>query len=149
MRYLVVPERIAVQVDHAFTSPQVTAPPVRPTKDNVPRQKSNVRPLPKTTAASTGSSQQNNNQNRQPSKTVGTQPQQLQATAGNSTTISESNCKGGGPGSGTRSQQRGTSKEPITAIIFPKNICRVLPLSGRSGEKFRDGSEHFFRRRFE
>ena len=137
MRYLVVPERIAVQVDHAFTSPQVTAPPVRPTKDNVPRQKSNVRPLPKTTAANTGSSQQNNNQNRQPSKTVGTQPQQLQATAGKAprsprTTQAEGQVA-------ARASNKEETKEPLKRSFFPK-ISAGLSAVGQEWQKFRNGS---------
>ena len=137
MRYLVVPERIAVQVDHAFTSPQVTAPPVRPTKDNVPRQKSNVRPLPKTTAASLRSSQQNNNQNRQTSKTVATQPQQLQATAGNvprsqRTTQAEGQVA-------ARASNKEETKEPLKRSFFPK-ISAGLSAVGQEWQKFRNGS---------
>jgi hypothetical protein len=137
MRYLVVPERIAVQVDHAFTSPQVTAPPVRPTKDNVPRQKSNVRPLPKTTAASLRSSQQNNNQNRQTSKTVATQPQQLQATAGNvprsqRTTQAEGQVA-------ARAANKEETKEPLKRSFFPK-ISAGLSAVGQEWQKFRNGS---------
>ena len=137
MRYLVVPERIAVQVDHAFTSPQVTAPPVRPTKGNVPRQKSNVRPLPKTTAASLRSSQQNNNQNRQTSKTVATQPQQLQATAGNAprsqrTTQAEGQVA-------ARASNKEETKEPLKRSFFPK-ISAGLSAVGQEWQKFRNGS---------
>ena len=51
MRYLVVPERIAVQVDQAFTKPQQVARPARPATAASPVQSGNVQPLPKTTAA--------------------------------------------------------------------------------------------------
>jgi hypothetical protein len=137
MRYLVVPERIAVQVDHAFTSPQVTAPPVRPTKDNVPRQKSNVRPLPKTTAASIRSSQQNNNQNRQTSKTVATQPQQLQATAGNPPRSQRTTQAGGQVAA--RASNKEETKEPLKRSFFPK-ISAGLSAVGQEWQKFRNGS---------
>jgi hypothetical protein len=138
MRYLVVPERIAVQVDHAFTRPQEMVPPVRPSKTNVPPKRSNVRPLPKTTAASARSSQQNLNQNRQMPKTAATpRPQQLQATAGNAprskgTAKAESQVA-------TRAANKETSKEPIRRSFFPK-ISAGLSAVGQEWREFRDGA---------
>ena len=137
MRYLVVPERIAVQVDHAFTSPQVMAPPVRPSKTNVPSKKSNVRPLPKTAAAGTRSLQPKINQNLQtPKTTVTPRPQQLQATAGNpprpqATAKAESQVA-------TRGANKETSKEPIRRSFFPK-ISAGLSAMGQEWREFRDG----------
>jgi hypothetical protein len=137
MRYLVVPERIAVQVDHAFTKPQVMVPPVRPSKTNVPPKRSNVRPLPKTTAASTRSSQQNTNQNRQTTKTAATpRPQQLQATAGN-TPRSKGTAKAENQVA-TRAANKETSKEPIRRAFFPK-ISAGLSAVGQEWREFRDG----------
>ena len=137
MRYLVVPERIAVQVDHAFTRPQVMVPPVRPSKTNVPSKRSNVRPLPKTTAASTRSSQQNSNQNRQTPKTAATpRPQQLQATAGN-TPRSKGTAKAESQVA-TRTANKETSKEPIRRSFFPK-ISAGLTAVGQEWREFRDG----------
>ena len=136
MRYLVVPERIAVQVDHAFTSPQVMAPPVRSSK-SVPSKKSNVRPLPKTAAAGTRSLQPNINQNRQTPKTAATpRPQQLRATAGNppqpqATAKAESRVA-------TREANKETSKEPIRRSFFPK-ISAGLSAMGQEWREFRDG----------
>ena len=117
MRYLVVPERIAVQVDHAFTRPQVMVPPVRPSKTNVPPKRSNVRPLPKTAATP--------------------RPQQLQATAGNAprskgTAKAESQVA-------TRAANKETSKEPIRRSFFPK-ISAGLSAVGQEWREFRDGA---------
>jgi len=137
MRYLVVPERIAVQVDHAFTSPQEMVPPVRPSKANVPSKKSNVRPLPKTVAASTKSLQPNINQNRQMPKTVATRrPQQLQATAGNPPQP-QATAKAGSQVA-TRGADKETSKEPVRRSFFPK-ISAGLSAMGQEWREFRDG----------
>ena len=137
MRYLVVPERIAVQVDHAFTSPQVLAPPVRPSKTNVPSKKSNVRPLPKTATTNTRLLQPNINQNRQTPKTAATPPpQRLQATAGNpprpQATVKAENQVA------TRGANKETSKEPIRRSFFPK-ISAGLSAVGQEWREFRDG----------
>ncbi len=116
MRYLVVPERIAVQVDHAFTNPQVMAPPVRPSKTNVPSKKSNVRPLPKTAATR--------------------RPQQLQATAGNPPRP-QATVKAGSQVA-TRAADKETLKEPIRRSFFPK-ISAGLSAMGQEWREFRDG----------
>ena len=141
MRYLVVPERIAVQVDQAFTTPQQVTPPARPAKATRPVQGNNVQPLPKTTAARTRSSQQTVLQNRQPPKaSAPSQARQLQATTGNAPR-SQRNPNGERSSQvASRESNKDTSKEPLLRSFFPK-ISAGLSAVGQEWRGFRDGTE--------
>ena len=136
MRYLVVPERIAVQVDHAFTSPQQVVPPTRSTKTASPAQGNNVQPLPKTTAARTRSSQQTVLKNRQsPNATP-----QMQATAGNPPRPQRNSNREGSSQIAARESNNETSKEPTLRSFFP-NISAGLSAMGQEWRELRDGTE--------
>ena len=136
MRYLVVPERIAVQVDHAFTSPQQVVPPTRSTKTASPAQGNNVQPLPKTTAARTRSSQQTVLKNRQAPNA--TPP--LQATAGNPPRPQRNSNREGSSQIAARESSKETSKEPTLRSFFPK-ISAGLSAMGQEWRELRDGTE--------
>lgn len=136
MRYLVVPERIAVQVDHAFTSPQQVAPPTRSAKTAAPAQGNNVQPLPKTTAARTRSSQQTVLKNRQaPNATP-----LLQATAGNPQRPQRNSNREGSNQIAARESNEETSKEPTLRSFFPK-ISAGFSAMGQEWRELRDGIE--------
>ena len=136
MRYLVVPERIAVQVDQAFTSPQQVAPPTRPAKAAAPTQGNKVKPLPKTTAARMRTSQQTVLKNRQSPKA--TSP--LQATAGNAPRSKRNSERESSSQVATRESNKETSKEPLLRSFFPK-ISAGLSAVGQEWREFRDGTE--------
>ena len=136
MRYLVVPERIAVQVDHAFTSPQQVAPPTRPTKAATPTQGNRVKSLPKTTAARTRTSQQTVLNNRQAPKA--TPP--LQATAGNAPRAKQNSERERSSQVAARESNKATPKEPLLRSFFPK-ISAGLSAVGQEWRDFRDGTE--------
>jgi hypothetical protein len=136
MRYLVVPERIAVQVDHAFTSPQQVAPPTRSAKTAAPAQGNNVQPLPKTTAARTRSSQQTVLKNRQAPNA--TPP--LQATAGNQPRSQRNSNREGSSQIASRESNKETSKEPTLGSFFPK-ISAGLSAMGQDWRELRDGTK--------
>ena len=141
MRYLVVPERIAVQVDQAFTMPQQVTPPARPTKAAPPVQGNNVQPLPKTTAARTGSPQQTVLQNRPaPKASAPSQARQLQATAGNAPRSQRSPNRESSSKVASRESNKETSKEPLLRSFFPK-ISAGLSAVGQEWREFRDGTE--------
>ena len=136
MRYLVVPERIAVQVDHAFTSPQQVVPPTRPAKTAAPGQVNNVQPLPKTTAARTRSSQQTVLKNRQTPNA--TRP--VQATAGSPPRPQRNSDREGSSQIAARESNKETSKEPTLRSFFPK-ISAGLSAMGKEWRELRDGTE--------
>lgn len=136
MRYLVVPERIAVQVDHAFTSPQQVAPPTRSAKTATPAQGNNVQPLPKTTAARTRSSQQTVLKNRQSPNA--TPP--MQATAGNPPRPQRNSNREGSSQIAARESNNETSKEPTLRSFFP-NISAGLSAMGQEWRELRYGTE--------
>ena len=136
MRYLVVPERIAVQVDQAFTSPQQVTPPTRPAKAAAPTQGHKVKPLPKTTAARMRTSQQTVLKNRQAPKA--TSP--LQATAGNAPRSKRNSERESSSQVATRESKKETSKEPLLRSFFPK-ISAGLSAVGQEWREFRDGTE--------
>ena len=140
MRYLVVPERIAVQVDQAFTKPQQVARPARPATAASPVQSGNVQPLPKTTAARTKSSQQTVLKSRQAPKTVTTkQAQQLQATAGNAPRSQQRSNQESPSQVASRESITDTPKEPLLRSLFPK-ISAGLSAVGEEWRGFRDGT---------
>jgi len=136
MRYLVVPERIAVQVDHAFTSPQQVAPPTRPAKAATPTQDNRVKSLPKTTAARTRTSQQTVLNNRQAPKA--TPP--LQATVGNAPRAKQNSERERSSQVAARESNKATPKEPLLRSFFPK-ISAGLSAVGQEWRDFRDGTE--------
>ena len=136
MRYLVVPERIAVQVDHAFTSPQQVEPPTRPAKAAARTQGNKVKPLPKTTAARTKTSQQTVLKNRPEPKAV----LPLQATAGNAPRSSGNSERESSSQVAARESSKETSKEPLLRSFFPK-ISAGLSAVGQEWREFRDGTE--------
>ena len=136
MRYLVVPERIAVQVDQAFTTPQQVTPPSRPVKAAAPAQSNNVRPLPKTTAARTKSSQQTVLKNRQAPNTTPL----LQASAGNPPRSKRNSDREGSSQIAARESNKETSKDPTFRSFFPK-ISAGLSAMGQEWREFRDGTE--------
>ena len=141
MRYLVVPERIAVQVDQAFTTPQQVTPPARPVKAAPPVQGNNVQPLPKTTAARTRSSQQTVLQNRPaPKASAPSQSRQLQATAGNAPRSQRNPKRERSSQVASREPDKDTSKEPLLRSFFPK-ISAGLSAVGQEWRGFRDGTE--------
>ncbi len=141
MRYLVVPERIAVQVDQAFTMPKQSTPPARPAKAAPPMQGNNVQPLPKTTAARTGPSQQTVLQNRPaPKASAPSQAPQLQATAGNAPRLQQSPNKESSSQLASRESNKKTSKEPLLRSFFPK-ISAGISAVGQEWRGFRDGTE--------
>lgn len=135
MRYLVVPERIAVQVDQAFTKPQQVARPARPAKAASPAQSGNVQPLPKTTAARTKSSQQTVLKSRQ----APPQAQQLQATAGNAPRSKQRSNQESPSQIASRESKNDTPKEPLLRSLFPK-ISAGLSAVGEEWRGFRDGT---------
>ena len=136
MRYLVVPERIAVQVDHAFTSPQQVAPPARPAKAATPTQGNRVKSLPKTTAARTKTSQQTVLNNRQAPKATPL----LQATAGNAPRAKQNSERERSSQVAARESNKVTPKEPLLRSFFPK-ISAGLSAVGQEWRDFRDGTE--------
>ncbi len=141
MRYLVVPERIAVQVDQAFTTPQQMKPPARPVKAAPPVQGNNVQPLPKTTAARTRSSQQTVLQKRPaPKASAPSRSRQLQATAGNAPRSQRNPNRESSSQVASRETDKGTSKEPLLRSFFPK-ISAGLSAVGQEWRGFRDGTE--------
>lgn len=141
MRYLVVPERIAVQVDQAFTTPQQVTPPTRPVKAAPPVQGNNVQPLPKTTAARTRSSQQTVLQKRPSLKgSAPSQSGQLQATAGNAPRSQRNPNRESSSQVASRKPDKGMSKEPLLRSFFPK-ISAGLSAVGQEWRGFRDGTE--------
>ncbi len=141
MRYLVVPERIAVQVDQAFTMPKQSTPPARPAKAAPPMQGNNVQPLPKTTAARTGPSQQTVLQNRPaPKASAPSQAPQLQATAGNAPRLQQSPNRESSSQLASRESNKKTSKEPLLRSFFPK-ISAGISAVGQEWRGFRDGTE--------
>ena len=135
MRYLVVPERIAVQVDQAFTKPQQVARPARPATAASPVQSGNVQPLPKTTAARTKSSQQTVLKSRQ----APPQAQQLQATAGNAPRSQQRSNQESPSQVASRESITDTPKEPLLRSLFPK-ISAGLSAVGEEWRGFRDGT---------
>ena len=135
MRYLVVPERIAVQVDQAFTKPQQVARPARPATAASPVQSGNVQPLPKTTAARTKSSQQTVLKSRQ----APSQAQQLQATAGNAPRSQRRSNQENPSQVASRESITDTPKEPLLRSLFPK-ISAGLSAVGEEWRGFRDGT---------
>ena len=140
MRYLVVPERIAVQVDQAFTKPQQVARPARPAKAASPVQSGNVQRLPKTTAVRTRSPQQAVPQSRQAPKTFAMpQAQQLQATAGNAPRSQQSSNQESPSQVASRESKNGTLKEPLLRSLFPK-ISAGLTAVGEEWRVLRDGT---------
>ena len=141
MRYLVVPERIAVQVDQAFTMPQQVTPPARPAKAAPPVQGNNVQRLPKTTAARTGPSQQTVLQNRPaPKASAPSQARQLQATAGSAPRSQRSPKREDSNQVASRESNKETLKEPLLRSFFPK-ISAGLSAVGQEWREFRDGTE--------
>ena len=140
MRYLVVPERIAVQVDQAFTKPQQVARPARPAKAASPVQSGNVQRLPKTTAVRTRSPQQAVPQSRQAPKTFAMpQAQQLQATAGNAPRSQQRSNQESPSQVASRESITDTPKEPLLRSLFPK-ISAGLSAVGEEWRGFRDGT---------
>ena len=131
MRYLVVPERIAVQVDQAFTKPQQVARPARPATAASPVQSGNVQPLPKTTAARTKSSQQTVLKSRK----APPQAQKLQATAGNAPRSQQRLNQESPSQVASRESITDTPKEPLLRSLFPK-ISAGLSAVGEGGEGF-------------
>jgi len=138
MRYLVVPERIALQVDHAFTRPQPPAA-VKPQAQRPNNQSQGVRRLPEasTTASRTRSNQsattQRSNQggNRQPTE-------QLQAAAGK---IPQAPSR---QQLASRVEQQAATdqddaNEPILKSLFPK-LSAGLTAMGQEWREFRDGT---------
>jgi hypothetical protein len=141
MRYLVVPERIAVQVDQAFTMPQQVTSPALPAKASPPVQGNNVQPLPKTTAARTRPLQQTVLQNRPaPKASAPSQARQLQAAAGNAPRSQRSSNKESSRQVASRESNKETSKEPLLRSFFPK-ISAGLSAVGQEWREFRDGTE--------
>jgi hypothetical protein len=142
MRYLVVPERIALQVDHSFTRPQPPAA-VKPPAER-PNQSQGVRRLPEAaaTAERTRSNQsaatQRSNQshttrgsNRQPAE-------QLQAAAGK---IPQAPSRQQ-PTSGIEQQAAADqydANEPVLKSLFPK-LSAGLTAMGQEWREFRDGT---------
>jgi hypothetical protein len=142
MRYLVVPERIALQVDHSFTRPQPPAA-VKPPAER-PNQSQGVRRLPEAaaTAERTRSNQsaatQRSNQshttrgsNRQPAE-------QLQAAAGK---IPQAPSRQQ-PTSGIEQQavtDQDEANEPTLKSLFPK-LSAGLTAMGQEWREFRDGT---------
>jgi len=133
MRYLVVPERIALQVDHSFTRPQPPAavkPLVQPTNKS-----QGVRRLPEasTTADRTRSNQSAATQrsNRQPAE-------QLQAAAGK---IPQALSRQQ-PASRIEQQaatDQDDANEPMLRSLFPK-LSAGLTAMGQEWREFRGGS---------
>ena len=135
MRYLVVPERIAVQVDQAFTKPQQVARPARPATAASPVRSGNVQPLPKTTAARTKSSQQTVLKSRK----APPQAQKLQATAGNAPRSQQRLNQESPSQVASRESITDTPKEPLLRSLFPK-ISAGLSAVGEEWRGFRDGT---------
>lgn len=142
MRYLVVPERIALQVDHSFTrhSPPPTArPPV------ASKRQGGVKPLPNATAKTRSTSRpttaapQRNSVNRS-----GPPSQQMQATAGNvprnnqtatntSRTTTQQTAKAG------QRMVEEAAQQGTRGRIFP-NISAGLSAMGQEWRDFRNRS---------
>jgi len=140
MRYLVVPERIALQVDHSFTrrpAPQTTSP------TSAARQNEGVKPLPNATARSrttsrpTPAAPQRNADSR-----PGQPSQQMQATAGS---VPRANRPAGTTSRPTSQQTASkTTKaaeepEPRLRALFP-NISAGLSAMSQEWRDFRNRS---------
>lgn len=144
MRYLVVPERIALQVDHAFTRPQ--PPSTAKQQPPQPSRSQGVRPLPEASAAagrsegspSSATPRRGADRSRQPAE-------ELQAAAGSI------------PRATTRQPQRRTqqrtpaapqqqaaaspddAEQPMLRSLFPK-LSAGLTAMGQEWRQFRDGT---------
>ena len=141
MRYLVVPERIALQVDHSFTrrpAPQTTSP------TSAARQNEGVKPLPNATARSrttsrpTPAAPQRNADSR-----PGQPSQQMQATAGS---VPRANRPAGTTSRPTSQQTASkTTKKPVEEpeprlrALFP-NISAGLSAMSQEWRDFRNRS---------
>ncbi len=140
MRYLVVPERIALQVDHSFTrrpAPQTTSP------TSAARQNEGVKPLPNATARSrttsrpTPAAPQRNADSR-----PGQPSQQMQATAGS---VPRANRPAGTTSRPTSQQTASKTTKPVEEpeprlrALFP-NISAGLSAMSQEWRDFRNRS---------
>ena len=141
MRYLVVPERIAVQVDQAFTMPQQVTPPARPAK---------AAPPSKAIMFSHCQRQQRHERDRRNRlffkivrhqkrllhlKPGNCRPQQEMHHARNEAQIGKVQVQ-----VASRESNKETSKEPLLRSFFPK-ISAGLSAVGQEWREFRDGTE--------
>ena len=147
MRYLVVPERIALQVDHSFTR---HAPPPTTRQPTASKQNGGVKPLPNATAKSGSQNRPTPLAKQRSSATRSGQPlQQMQATAGSvpranepSATMKRSESRPTGQQT-TRAEQLNTKQlaeqEPRLRAYFP-NISAGLSAMSQEWREFRNRS---------
>ena len=129
MRYLVVPERIALQVDHSFTRPQ---PPAEPRQQTGKR--GGVRPLPDAAAAT-------NRSGGRPTPGRGRQStEQLQASAGTiPRTANRPQQQAATNGRQRSANAQQEADQPLLRSFFP-NLSAGLTAMGQEWRDFRAGN---------
>lgn len=137
MRYLVVPERIALQVDHAFTRPQPPAA-VQPQAQQ-PNQRQGVRRLPEASTTANRSRSGQSPAAQRSSQGRSRQPaEQLQAAAGK---VPQAPSRQQQPTSNIEQQaaaDQDDANEPVLKSLFPK-LSAGLTAMGQEWREFRDG----------